>query len=66
MKVRQITNIIDQYEGYKRALRGYRQDLYVYRMTNALQNGEDENTLALQLQIAETEATLGKFLDMEV
>ena len=66
MKVKQITNIIDQYEGYKRALRKSKGDLYTYRINNALINGEDENTIAIKAQIAETEATLGKFLDMEV
>ena len=66
MLVKQITNIIDQYEGYKRSLRKSKSDLYTYRINNALINGEDENTIAMQEQIAETEAQLGKFLDMEV
>lgn len=66
MKVGQITAIIDRYRQLKGKIRQHKQDLYTYRLTNALVNGEDANTLAMQLQIAEDEAELGKFLDCEV
>ena len=66
MQVKQITSIIDRYGNYKNSIRQLKSDLHTYRINNALQDGEDENTLAIKLEIAEKEAELGRFLDMEV
>ena len=66
MQVKQITSIVDTYSGYKRKINQLNQDLHMYRLSNALIDGEDENTLAMQLEIAETEAEMGQYLDMEV
>jgi len=66
MQVKQITTIIDTYSGYKRKINQLQQDLHMYRLANALIDGEDENTLAVKLEIAEKEAELGMFLDMEI
>ena len=66
MLVHQITAIIDRYGMYTNKLSQYRQDLKDYRLSNALMTGDDENTLALQLKIAETKAELGQYLNEEV
>ena len=63
MLVKQITSIIDRYGAYQTRISQLKSDLKTYRMTNMLETDDDKNTLALKMEIAKTQAELGRYLD---